>query len=80
MLDFIERLFYYVCERGTDMKDQIIREIDSIEDPKLLDFLYRFIVTMKKHHIPGGAADQSGHTPGTCGPVSDHAVSAHVQS
>lgn len=31
------------------MKEQIIREIETIEDNTLLNFLYRLIVSMKKH-------------------------------
>ncbi len=61
-----------------DMKEQIIREINSIEDAKLLEFLYRFIVSMKKHRVPCGAADRSGHKPDTCDPVSDAVGSVHV--
>ena len=31
------------------MKEQIIREIETIEDNTLLNFLYRLIVSLKKH-------------------------------
>lgn len=36
-------------ERGRTMKEQIIREIETIEDSKLLEWLYKFIRSMKKH-------------------------------
>ena len=65
---------------GAELKEQIIQEINSIDDVKLLQFLYKFIVSMKKYRVHACAADQSGHKPGICDLVSDHEGSAHDPS